>query len=168
MHGYKNIPLLLWITLFLCASSADYICEENIWHSWGKYYSTPLQDVPTAFAPRSSSKICRCILYFNVTVHDHPTSLLSPLPTTLLFLSPSFLSLPFYFSTQFHPSIFLKVPYVDVNLDHYPERRYEMQEKTGCRTVPQIFFNSKHIGGFQELKKLVSHLSFCNYILVLR
>ena len=46
---------------------------------------------------------------------------------------------------------------MDVNLDHYPERRYEMQERTGRRTVPQIFFNNKHIGGFEDLKKLVSH-----------
>ncbi|CAI8006756.1 Glutaredoxin-C3 [Geodia barretti] len=48
----------------------------------------------------------------------------------------------------------LQVPFVEVNLDHYPDRRYEMQEKTGRRTVPQIFFNSKHIGGFDDLKKL--------------
>lgn len=50
----------------------------------------------------------------------------------------------------------LQVPYVDVNLEKYPERRYEMEEKTGRRTVPQIFFNSKHIGGYDDLKKLVS------------
>lgn len=50
----------------------------------------------------------------------------------------------------------LQVPFVDVNLEKYPERRYDMQERTGRRTVPQIFFNSKHIGGFDELKKLVS------------
>jgi glutaredoxin len=48
----------------------------------------------------------------------------------------------------------LQVPYVEVNLDRHPERRYEMQEKTGRRTVPQIFFNDKHIGGFENLKKL--------------
>ena len=53
----------------------------------------------------------------------------------------------------------LRVPYVDVNLEKYPERRYEMEEKTGRRTVPQIFFNSKHIGGYDDLKKLVSHSS---------
>ena len=50
----------------------------------------------------------------------------------------------------------LQVPYVEVNLERYPGRRYEMQERTGRRTVPQIFFNSKHIGGYDELKKLVS------------
>ncbi len=50
----------------------------------------------------------------------------------------------------------LSVPYVDVNLEKYPERRYEMQERTGRRTVPQLFFNSKHVGGYDDLKKLVS------------
>ena len=50
----------------------------------------------------------------------------------------------------------LGVPFVDVNLEKYPERRYEMQERTGRRTVPQIFFNSKHIGGYDDMKKLVS------------
>ena len=44
---------------------------------------------------------------------------------------------------------------MDVNLDKYPERRHEMQERTGRRTVPQIFFNDHHIGGFDDLKKLV-------------
>ena len=53
------------------------------------------------------------------------------------------------------PSLPPQVPYVEVNLDRYPGRRYEMQERTGRRTVPQIFFNNKHIGGFDDLKKLV-------------
>lgn len=50
----------------------------------------------------------------------------------------------------------LQVPYVDVNLEKYPERRYEMEDRTGRRTVPQIFFNNKHVGGYDDLKKLVS------------
>lgn len=52
----------------------------------------------------------------------------------------------------------LQVPFIEVNLEKFPERRYEMQERTGRRTVPQIFFNAKHIGGYDNLKKLVS---FC-------
>ena len=47
------------------------------------------------------------------------------------------------------------VPFHDVNLEKHPERRAESQERTGRRTVPQIFFNDVHIGGFDELKKLV-------------
>ena len=50
----------------------------------------------------------------------------------------------------------LSVPFYDINLEKYPERRYEMQEKTGRRTVPQIFFNARHIGGWDDLKTLVS------------
>jgi glutaredoxin len=46
------------------------------------------------------------------------------------------------------------VPFHDVNLEKHPERRAESQERTGRRTVPQIFFNDVHIGGFDELKKL--------------
>lgn len=48
------------------------------------------------------------------------------------------------------------VPFIDVNLDKYPERRHEMQDRSGKRTVPQIFFNSTHIGGCDDLMKLVS------------
>ena len=54
----------------------------------------------------------------------------------------------------------LEIPFVDVNLEKFPERRYEMQEKTGRRTVPQVFFNSMHIGGYDDLKKLVGILLF--------
>ena len=48
-----------------------------------------------------------------------------------------------------------KVPYYDINFEKYPRRIYEMQERTGRTTVPQIFFNNKHIGGWDELKQLV-------------
>ena len=51
----------------------------------------------------------------------------------------------------------LQVPFVVVDLEKYAERRYEMQERTGRRSVPQIFFNNKHIGGYDDLKKLVRH-----------
>ena len=50
----------------------------------------------------------------------------------------------------------LGVPYVDINLDKRPDLRKEVTERTGQRTVPQIFFNEKHIGGCDELKQLVS------------
>ena len=51
----------------------------------------------------------------------------------------------------------LGVPYVDINLDKRPDLRGELAERTGRRTVPQIFFNEKHIGGCDELKQLVSN-----------
>ena len=45
----------------------------------------------------------------------------------------------------------LGVPYSDVDLDSCPSRRDEMTERTGRHTVPQIFFNDKHVGGADEL-----------------
>ena len=50
----------------------------------------------------------------------------------------------------------LSVPFVDINLDKRPDLRAELTQRTGLRTVPQIFFNEKHIGGCDELKQLVS------------
>ena len=49
----------------------------------------------------------------------------------------------------------LKLEYVDINLDNHPSRRNEMQKITGKKTVPQVFFNAKHIGGISELDALV-------------
>ena len=34
------------------------------------------------------------------------------------------------------------------------EARAEMIERTGRRTVPQIFIGSRHIGGYEELRSL--------------
>lgn len=39
-------------------------------------------------------------------------------------------------------------------LDLHPERRQEMIERSGKRTVPQIFINGQHIGGYDDLYKL--------------
>jgi glutaredoxin 3 len=41
---------------------------------------------------------------------------------------------------------------VRVDLDH--ARREEMMQKTGRRTVPQIYIGETHIGGFDELSAL--------------
>ena len=38
-----------------------------------------------------------------------------------------------------------------VRVDLEPERREEMMQKTGRRTVPQIFINGTHIGGCDDL-----------------
>ncbi len=46
------------------------------------------------------------------------------------------------------------VPFVEINLDQHPERRAEMIALTGKHTVPQIFFNEKHVGGADELVSL--------------
>lgn len=41
-----------------------------------------------------------------------------------------------------------------VRVDLQPELRLEMMEKTGRRTVPQIYIDERHIGGFEELRAL--------------
>jgi glutaredoxin 3 len=38
-----------------------------------------------------------------------------------------------------------------VRIDLDPERRAEMMEKTGRRTVPQIYIGGTHVGGCDEL-----------------
>jgi glutaredoxin 3 len=41
-----------------------------------------------------------------------------------------------------------------IRVDLQPELRAEMMQKTGRRTVPQIYIDDKHIGGFDELRAL--------------
>ena len=41
-----------------------------------------------------------------------------------------------------------------IRVDLEPELRMEMMEKTGRRTVPQIYIGGRHIGGFEELREL--------------
>ena len=41
-----------------------------------------------------------------------------------------------------------------VRVDLDPERRVEMMEKTGRRTVPQIYIGETHVGGYEELAAL--------------
>jgi glutaredoxin 3 len=38
-----------------------------------------------------------------------------------------------------------------VRVDLEPERRMEMMQKTGRRTVPQIYIGDHHVGGFDDL-----------------
>ena len=41
-----------------------------------------------------------------------------------------------------------------VRIDLMPERRAEMMEKTGRRTVPQIYIGETHVGGYDDLAAL--------------
>jgi len=41
-----------------------------------------------------------------------------------------------------------------IRVDLEPLRRAEMMERTGRRTVPQIFIDDRHIGGFDDLAAL--------------
>ncbi len=88
--------------------------------------------------------------------------------------------MPLFFAnpTQYHPMLMKKIvmytsshcPYClmaerllaakgvtaieKIRVDLDPQRRREMMERTGRRTVPQIFIDDLHIGGFQELAAL--------------
>jgi glutaredoxin 3 len=41
-----------------------------------------------------------------------------------------------------------------IRVDLAPEQRVEMMQKTGRRTVPQIYIGEKHVGGFDDLRAL--------------
>jgi glutaredoxin 3 len=41
-----------------------------------------------------------------------------------------------------------------VRIDLEPTRRAEMMEKTGRRTVPQIYVGETHVGGYDDLAAL--------------
>lgn len=46
------------------------------------------------------------------------------------------------------------VRFDEVKVDEDPVRRQEMMQKTGRRTVPQVFIGEQHVGGFEELAAL--------------
>lgn len=46
------------------------------------------------------------------------------------------------------------VPYTEVLVDVDLDRRTEMMQKSGQRTVPQIFVGETHVGGCDELYAL--------------
>ena len=46
------------------------------------------------------------------------------------------------------------VTYQDIGVDAHPELRREMMEKSGRRTVPQIWIGEHHIGGFDDLARI--------------
>lgn len=47
------------------------------------------------------------------------------------------------------------ITYNEINVDKDPSKLKEMFEiSNGMRTVPQIFIDGKHIGGFSDLKRL--------------
>jgi glutaredoxin 3 len=41
-----------------------------------------------------------------------------------------------------------------IRVDLEPARRVEMMEKTGRRTVPQIYIGETHVGGYDDLAAL--------------
>jgi glutaredoxin 3 len=46
------------------------------------------------------------------------------------------------------------VEFNDIGVDARPELRREMMEKSGRRTVPQIWIGDRHVGGYDDLAHL--------------
>jgi glutaredoxin 3 len=42
----------------------------------------------------------------------------------------------------------------EIDVEEQPDRRREMVERSGRTTVPQIWIDDQHIGGFDELARL--------------
>jgi glutaredoxin 3 len=47
-----------------------------------------------------------------------------------------------------------QVTYIEVMVDQDPGKLTEMMQKSGRRTVPQIFVGDRHVGGFDDLHML--------------
>ena len=44
-----------------------------------------------------------------------------------------------------------RIAFTEVDVDADPKRRAEMIERSGRRTVPQIFLGDRHVGGCDDL-----------------
>ncbi len=44
----------------------------------------------------------------------------------------------------------------EIDVDAEPGRREEMMQRSGRRTVPQIWIGERHVGGFDDLSALAS------------
>lgn len=47
-----------------------------------------------------------------------------------------------------------KASFEEIRIDLHPNKRTEMETRSGRRTVPQIFINDQPIGGFDDLSQL--------------
>lgn len=46
------------------------------------------------------------------------------------------------------------VDYTEISVDREPALRREMMQRSGRRTVPQIWIGEEHVGGFDDLARL--------------
>jgi glutaredoxin 3 len=46
------------------------------------------------------------------------------------------------------------VAYTEIDVEHVPGARAEMQERSGRNTVPQIFVGERHLGGYDDTAAL--------------
>jgi glutaredoxin 3 len=49
-----------------------------------------------------------------------------------------------------------QVAFQEIDIEAHPEKRAEMQARSGRRTVPQIFVGEHHVGGSDDLHALES------------
>ena len=57
------------------------------------------------------------------------------------------------------------IPYKEINIAIEDRKRDEMLAKSnGKRTIPQIFFNEYHVGGYEELRALEKKGELLNLI----
>ena len=55
------------------------------------------------------------------------------------------------------------IPFKEINIALEEGKREEMLTKSnGRKTIPQIFFNDLHIGGYQELRELYKKAELLN------
>lgn len=47
-----------------------------------------------------------------------------------------------------------QVAYTEIGIERDPSLRQEMMQRSGRRTVPQIWVGERHVGGFDELAQL--------------
>ena len=47
-----------------------------------------------------------------------------------------------------------KIEFEQIDVSGQPEMRRELRERTGRRTVPQIFINEQSVGGFDDISAL--------------
>ena len=43
------------------------------------------------------------------------------------------------------------IPYTLIDVEETPDKREEMERLSGQRTIPQIFINGAHVGGYTDL-----------------
>jgi glutaredoxin 3 len=46
------------------------------------------------------------------------------------------------------------VNYTSIDIDQEPEKRFEMQKRSRRTSVPQIFIDDLHVGGFDDMAAL--------------
>ena len=46
------------------------------------------------------------------------------------------------------------VEYTEIRIDNEPDRRPEMEQKSGRTSVPQIFIDDFHVGGFDDMAEM--------------